>query len=892
MVYLFDEGSAKMRDTLGGKGCNLAEMTNLGLPIPPGLTITCQACNEYNALGKRFPDGLMDEMKKALAKVEIKAGKKFGDAHNPLLVSVRSGAPVSMPGMMDTVLNLGLNETTLKAIIAQSKNERFAYDAYRRFINMFGDVVLGMEHKHFEEILTAKKKAKNVKLDTELDAADLKDVAQNYKQLVEKDTGKKFPEDPMEQLELAIKAVFNSWDTPRAVTYRRISRLSDTMGTAVNVQTMVFGNMGNDSGTGVAFTRNPSNGENKLYGEYLINAQGEDVVAGIRTPKPLAALGKEMPEMYGQFADIAKRLEEHYHDMQDMEFTIEKGKLWMLQTRSGKRTAAAAVKIAVDMEREGRISKEEAIMRVQPEHIDKLLHRQIDPKAKVTVVANGLNASPGAAVGKAVFTADDAAKAGIGGRGEKIILVSVETTPEDIHGMVAAQGILTSRGGMTSHAAVVARGMGVPCVAGCEKLKVDVSRKIATVEGTNVVIKEGDTLTVDGSDGRVMLGEVPLVDPELTGDFEELLRWADSISRMHVRANVDTPKNALDARKFGAKGVGLCRTERMFNDPDRLPIVQEMILADTPDARKRALKKLEPMQKGDFKGILEAMDGLPVIIRLLDPPLHEFLPKLDELLVEVTKMSFHKTDDRVFNEKKRILDKVRELSEFNPMLGHRGCRLAIKYPEIYEMQVAALFEAATELKKEGKNPVPEVMIPLVGNVKELAKLRALVKKTADGIIAKSGVKLNYMIGTMIELPRACLTADEIATEAEFFSYGTNDLTQTTLGFSRDDAEAKFLQIYLKEGILTDNPFEVLDSNGVGKLVTMGVQLGRKVRPGLEVGVCGETGGESRSIEFYHNAGLDYVSCSKYRVPIARLAAAQATIKQKNASKKKESFGDS
>ncbi len=891
-VYLFEEGSAKMRDVLGGKGCNLAEMTNLGLPIPPGLIITCQACNEYNALGKKFPKGLMEDVRKALLVVEQKAGKKFGDAKNPLLVSVRSGAPVSMPGMMDTVLNLGLNEATLKALVAQAGNERFAYDAYRRFINMFGDVVLGMEHKKFEEILSGKKKAKGVKLDTELDAADLKEVASKYKALVEKETGKKFPEDPMVQLELAIMAVFNSWDTPRAITYRKLNRLRNDMGTAVNVQAMVFGNMGNDSGTGVAFTRDPSTGENKLYGEYLMNAQGEDVVAGIRTPKPLIQLGKEMPAIYKQFAEIAKKLEGHYKDMQDMEFTIEKGKLWMLQTRSGKRTAAAAVKVAVDMEKEGRISKEEAIMRVQPEHIDKLLHRQIDPKAKVSPVAKGLNASPGAAVGKAVFTADDAAKAGNGGNGEKVILVSVETTPEDIHGMAASQGILTSRGGMTSHAAVVARGMGIPCVAGCDKLKVDVSKKTATVEGTNVVIKEGDVLTIDGTDGRVIIGEVPLVDPELTGDFEELLKWADAVSRMHVRANADTPKNALDARKFGAKGIGLCRTERMFNDPDRLPIVQEMILAGTPDARKAALAKLKPMQKSDFKGILAAMDGLPVIIRLLDPPLHEFLPKLEDLLVEVTKMSFHKTDDRVFNEKKKILDKVRELSEFNPMLGHRGCRLAIKYPEIYEMQTAAVFEAAAELRKEGRNPVPEVMIPLVGNVNELAILRKLVKKTADEVIAKTGVKFNYMIGTMIEIPRACLTADEVAQEADFFSYGTNDLTQTTLGFSRDDAEAKFLQLYIKEGILSDNPFEVLDFDGVGKLVEMGVRLGRKVKPNLEIGVCGETGGEPRSIEFYHKAGLNYVSCSKFRVPIARLAAAQATIREKQAGKKKEGFGDS
>ena len=893
MVYLFSEGNARMRDTLGGKGCNLAEMTNLGLPIPPGFIITCQTCNEYNRLGKKFPAGVLDDVKKALLDVEAKTGKKFGDAKNPLLVSVRSGAPVSMPGMMDTVLNLGLNETTLKALIASTGNERFAYDAYRRFINMFGDVVLGLEHKTFEAILTAKKAEKGVGLDTDLDAADLKDVAMKYKAAVEKETGKKFPEDPMEQLELSIRAVFDSWNTPRAVTYRKINRIADNLGTAVNVQTMVFGNMGSDSGTGVAFTRDPSTGENKLYGEYLMNAQGEDVVAGIRTPKHLADLQKELPAIYKQFADFAKKLEDHYKDMQDMEFTIEKGKLWMLQTRSGKRTAAAAVKVAVDMVKEGKLTKEEAIMRVQPEHIDKLLHRQIDPKAKVSPVAKGLNASPGAAVGKAYFTADDAARMGInGGKNEKVILVSVETTPEDIHGMNAAQGILTSRGGMTSHAAVVARGMGVPCVAGCDKLKVDVVKKTAKVDGTDVVIKEGDIVTIDGTDGRVIIGEVPLVDPEMTGDFEEILKWADAISRMHVRANADTPKNSLDARRFGAKGIGLCRTERMFNDPARLPIVQEMILANTLEERKGALAKLKVMQKDDFKGILEAMDGLPVIIRLLDPPLHEFLPKMDELIEEVTKMECKSQNDGEYKERKRILTKAKELAEFNPMLGHRGCRLAIKYPEIYEMQAAAIFEAATELKKAGKNPVAEVMIPLVGNVKELAKLKALVKKVADDVIKRSGVKFSYMIGTMIEVPRAALTADEIATEAEFFSYGTNDLTQTTLGFSRDDAESKFLQLYIKEGILPDNPFEVLDFNGVGKLVTMGVQLGRKTNPKLEVGVCGETGGEPRSIDFYHKAGFDYVSCSKFRVPIARLAAAQATIREKNAGKKKEAFGDS
>jgi len=880
-VYLFKEGKAEMKNTLGGKGANLAEMTNLGMPIPPGFTLTCETCNDYNAAGQKFPDGLMDDVKNAITEVEKETGKKFGDPENPLLFSVRSGAPISMPGMMDTVLNLGLNEKTLPGIIKKTGNERFGWDAYRRFVNMFGDVVLGVEHKNFEQILQAKKDEKGVKNDTELSAEDLKDVATKYKEMVEKETGKKFPEDPMEQLELGIRAVFNSWDVPRAKVYRKANGIPDDLGTAVNVQTMVFGNMGDDCGTGVAFTRDPATGEKALYGEYLINAQGEDVVAGIRTPEKLATLEQKMPEIYKQFADIAQKLEDHYKDMQDMEFTIEKNKLYMLQTRTGKRTAAAAVKIAVDLEKEGKVTKEEAIMRVLPEHIDKLLHRQIDPKAELKPIASGLNASPGAAVGKAYFTADDAAKAGKGGDGEKVILISVETTPEDIHGMIASEGVLTSRGGMTSHAAVVARGMGLPCVAGCELLKVDSIAKKATVNGTDVLIKEGDLVTIDGGSGKVMLGEAPLVDPELTPEFEQILSWADEASKMHVRANADTPKNALDARKFGARGIGLCRTERMFNDPERLPVVQEMILAEDEAGRLAALEKLKPMQKSDFLGILEAMDGFPVIVRLLDPPLHEFLPKLDDLLVEVTQLSYGKGDERVLAEKNRVLKKVRELYEFNPMLGFRGCRLAAKYPEIYEMQVTSLFEAAAELKKSGKNPKPKVMIPLIGNVSELAPLKKLVKETADKTLKEAGVELDYSIGTMIEIPRAALTADEVAKEAEFFSFGTNDLTQTTLGYSRDDVEAKFLNTYLEKGILAANPFEVLDFNGVGKLITTAVQLGRKTNPKLEIGVCGETGGEPKSIDFYHHAGLDYVSCSKFRVPIARLAGAQATIRQKN-----------
>ncbi|MFH1285420.1 MAG: pyruvate, phosphate dikinase [Candidatus Micrarchaeota archaeon] len=879
-IYLFEEGSAKMKSILGGKGANLAEMTTIGLPIPPGFTITTTMCKEYNKIGHKFPAGVLEGAREAMKSVETKTGKKFGDASNPLLVSVRSGAPVSMPGMMDTVLNLGLNDSTVKGLIALTNNERFGYDAYRRFMQMFGNVVLGVKHEQFEHALEEAKTKKGVKLDTDLDANDLQTVIASYKAIVKKELGKEFPSDVYEQLELAIRAVFDSWDTPRAVTYRKLHKISDDLGTAVNVQSMAFGNMGNDSGTGVAFTRNPSTGEKKLYGEYLMNAQGEDVVAGIRTPKPLAELEKESPEMYRQFAEIAKTLEKHYRDMQDMEFTIEKGKLYMLQTRSGKRTAAAAVKVAVDMVKEGVISKEEAIMRVEPEHIDKLLHRQFDPKAKVSVIAKGLPASPGAACGKAAFTADEAAARGK--NGEKVLLVSVETTPEDIHGMAASQGILTSRGGMTSHAAVVARGMGIPCVAGCETMKVDIIAKKATIG--DIVIKEGDVVTIEGSSGSVILGEVPMVDPTLTGDFEELLNWADSISRMSVRANADTPQNALSSREFGAKGIGLCRTERMFNAQDRLPIVQEMILAETKDERLVALGKLKVMQKSDFKAIFAAMDGLPVTIRFLDPPLHEFLPRLDELLVDVTKMSYEKSDDRVLADKQRILKKVRELSEFNPMLGHRGCRLGIAYPEIYEMQASAIFEAATELKKEGKDVQVEAMIPLVGNVRELKLLRTVVENVANRIIKEAGVTLPYTIGTMIEIPRAALTADQIAEVAEFFSFGTNDLTQTALGFSRDDAESKFLRLYLEKGILDSNPFEVLDREGVGKLVKMAVDLGRKTRPNMKIGVCGETGGEPSSIEFYHNAGLSYVSCSRFRVPIARLSAAQATLKEQAVAK--------
>lgn len=873
LVYLFEEGSSKMRPILGGKGCELAEMTRLGMPVPPGFVITTEECRRYQKVGK-LSDKLKKDIFKAIGVLERKLKRDFGDSAKPLLVSVRSGAPVSMPGMMDTILNLGLNDRTV-AGLARMTNERTAYDAYRRFVQMFGEVVLGIKKEKFDRIFDSMKEKSHHKLDTELTASELKDITLQFKDLVCEETGKAFPDDPEEQLLMAVEAVFNSWNNPRAITYRNLYNIPHDMGTAVVVQTMVFGNSGPNSGTGVAFSRNPSTGENKLYGEYLMNAQGEDVVAGIRTPHPIAHMKKEFPKLYRQLEDISHKLEKHYKDMQDMEFTIEEGRLWMLQTRSGKRTAAAAVKVAVDMVKEGLITKEEAILRVSPSDIDQLLHRQLDPKVKVSPIAKGLPASPGAASGRIVFTADEAAELG---KKEKVILVAVETTPDDIHGMIASQGVLTSRGGMTCHAAVVARGMGLPCIVGCEAAKVDLDKKILVINGKTY--KEGEVITIDGTSATVMEGEIPLVEPKLTSEFRQFLDWCDGFSRMYVRANADTPGGAKGAREFGAKGIGLCRTERMFNDADRLPIMQGMIMAETKEERQKWLDKLLPMQKQDFKEILAAMDGLPVTIRLLDPPLHEFLPKIDELTTAIDGFSHKKVDDRVIEEKERILKKVRELSEFNPMLGHRGCRVGITYPEIYEMQVRAIFEAATELKKEGKKPIVEVMIPLIGNVNELKLLKAMIRSKADEIIADSGTRLDYSIGTMIEIPRACVTADEIAEEAEFFSFGTNDLTQTALGFSRDDAEAKFLQLYLNNGIYKTNPFEVLD-HGVGKLIDTAVRLGRGRRKDLKIGVCGETGGEPTSIEFYHNAGLDYVSCSRYRVPIARLACAQAALKEKN-----------
>ena len=879
-VFYFGDGRAEgkgtMKDQLGGKGAGLAEMTNTGVPVPPGFTITTDVCNLYYKNNQKVPPQVDKDMLAALKRIEKSTDKKFGDPSNPLLVSVRSGAKFSMPGMMDTILNLGLNDETVHGLAVKTKNERFAYDSYRRFIQMFGNVVLEIDKSEFEHLLERKKEEKGVKLDTELTADDLKDLVRLFKAKVKEKAGMDFPQEPIKQLQMARDAVFRSWMNPRAITYRKLNDIPGDLGTAVNVQTMVFGNMGDDSATGVGFTRNPSTGDREFYGEFLTNAQGEDVVAGIRTPHPITSLGKEMPSVYKQLRQITSKLEHHYRDVQDFEFTIEKGKLYMLQTRTGKRTAQAAVNIAVQMVKEKLITKEEALMRLDPHQIDQLLHPIIDPKAKIKVVAKGLPASPGAATGKAVFTADEAAK--LGGT-EKVILVRMETVPDDIHGMDAAQGILTSRGGMTSHAAVVARGMGKPCIAGCEEIKVDEKGKKFTVR--DLTVKEGDWITIDGGTGRVILGQVPTIEPELTGSFGELMSWADNIRKLGVRANADIPHDAQVARDFGAEGIGLCRTEHMFFAEERLPHMVEMILAETEEERRKALDRLLPMQKSDFKGLFKVMKGFPVTIRLLDPPLHEFLPKRENLMVEVATLKAKGGDPKVIAEKEKLLARVEELHEFNPMLGLRGCRLGITMPEITEMQARAIFEAACELYKEEKiKVVPEVMVPLVGHVNELKSQKAIIAKVAEEVMKKHGVKLEYMVGTMIELPRAAVTADEIAQEAEFFSFGTNDLTQTTFGFSRDDA-VKFLNFYVDKGILPKDPFVTIDQNGVGALVEMGVAKGRRSRRNIKVGICGEHGGDPASVEFCHKVGLNYVSCSPYRVPIARLAAAQAVIKQKS-----------
>ena len=878
-VYFFGngvaEGSADMKNLLGGKGANLAEMTSIGLPVPPGFTISTEVCTEFYRNNRVYPATLKDEVNANLRKVEELLGKKFGDPENPLLLSVRSGARASMPGMMDTVLNLGLNETTVQGIIRQSGDERFAYDAYRRFIQMYSNVVMGMDGFILEEILEQKKEEKSIHLDTDLTADDLKEIVASYKAKIREVLGVDFPEDPQEQLWGAIGAVFGSWMNQRAITYRKLHNIPSDWGTAVNIQAMVFGNMGNDCATGVAFTRDPSTGENYFYGEYLVNAQGEDVVAGIRTPQPinrakhkegdLPSMEEVLPECYQQLVKIRDILEKHYKDMQDIEFTIEKGRLFMLQTRNGKRTAKASIKIAVDMVREGLIDEKTAVLRVSPDQLDQLLHPSLDPKAPRKVIAKGLPASPGAASGEVVFTADEAESAAK--LGLKVILVRIETSPEDIHGMHAAQGILTARGGMTSHAAVVARGMGKCCVAGCGEIKVDYAANQFTVNG--VTVQKGDTITLDGSTGEVMLGQVPTVPPQLTGDFKTIMDWVDKYRKLGVRANADTPKDARTARDFGAEGIGLTRTEHMFFEADRIAAVREMILAEDVEGRKKALAKILPMQKGDFIQIFREMKGLPVTIRLLDPPLHEFLPQ-EEKDIEALSRTMGVSAEK-------LRHKVEYLHEFNPMLGHRGCRLGITYPEIYDMQVQAIMEAACELTRdEGFAIVPEIMIPLVAVVEELATLRANAVAVCDEVMARYGVKVKYLIGTMIELPRAALVADEIAREAEFFSFGTNDLTQTTFGLSRDDA-GKFLPFYVEKGVLQEDPFVSIDQNGVGQLVKIGCEKGRSTRENLKIGICGEHGGDPASVIFCHKVGLDYVSCSPFRVPIARLAAAHATL---------------
>jgi len=873
-VYMFTEGTADMRSLLGGKGANLAEMTRIGLPVPPGFTITTEACNEYLKLQEQFPDNMLEQAFAALEEIEKITGKKLGDATNPLLVSVRSGAAISMPGMMDTILNLGLNDESVKGLAALTGDDRFAYDCYRRFIQMFSNVVLEVEHSLFDDIIEKYKRKLGLVFDYELPAAELKNVISEYKELVKKHKGIDFPQDVKEQLIMAIKAVFNSWENQRAKVYRRINKIPDDLGTAVNVQSMAFGNMGSDSGTGVAFTRNPSTGEKELYGEFLVNAQGEDVVAGIRTPMPISRLKDELPGVYQQFENTCKILENHYRDLQDIEFTVEKGKLYMLQTRNGKRTARAAIKVAVDMVREGIISREEALLRVEAEQINQLLHRQIDHSAALDPIAKGLPASPGAGCGKAVFDADLAEK--MGQAGEKVILVRNETTPDDIHGIIYAQGVLTSRGGMTSHAAVVARGMGKPCVCGCESIKIDPASRQFAVNGT--LVKEGDIITIDGATGEVFAGEVAMIEPTLSEEFSTLLAWANETKRLAVRANADTPEDAAKAREFGAEGIGLCRTEHMFMAQERLPIVQEMIMAETLEGRQAALDKLLTFQREDFYGILKAMAPFPVTIRLLDPPLHEFLPQHDELLLEIAELKFKNANSEIIREKEELLKKVKQLSEFNPMLGNRGCRLGITYPEIYVMQARAIFEAMLRLQKEGIKTFTEIEIPLVMDKAEFAFLREEILKVYNEIKEQNQVELKFALGTMLELPRACMVADEIAENAEFFSFGTNDLTQTTFGFSRDDAEGKFIPIYLEKKILKDNPFAVLDRKGVGGLMKIAVEKAHSARPDILMGICGEHGGEPSSVEFCHIIGLDYVSCSPYRIPIARLAAAQAAVK--------------
>ena len=871
-VYLFKEGNASMRNLLGGKGANLAEMTKIGLPVPQGFTVSTEACTRYYEDGKTIGEDIVEQIYAALAETEKVCGKKFGDLENPFLVSVRSGARASMPGMMDTILNLGLNDVAVKGLANLTENERFAYDSYRRFIQMFSDVVMEIPKSFFERVLDEIKESKGAKYDTDLNAEDMKEIVVRFKEIYKEKMGVEFPQDPKVQLMEAIKAVFRSWDNPRAIYYRRMNDIPSDWGTAVNVQSMVFGNMGNTSGTGVAFTRDPSTGEKKLYGEYLINAQGEDVVAGIRTPQKIETLQQVMPEVYEQFVNIAQTLENHYRDMQDMEYTIERGKLYMLQTRNGKRTAAAALKIAVDLVNEGMITTDEAILKVEPKQLDSLLHPQFDTVAlkKAKEIAMGLAASPGAACGMVYFTAEEATAAAK--TGKKVVLVRLETSPEDIEGMAHAQGILTARGGMTSHAAVVARGMGTCCVAGCGALRVDEEAKTATIG--DVVFHEGDWMSIDGSTGKVYAEAIPTVDASVSGDFATLMGWADAARKLGVRTNADNPHDAAVAVKYGAEGIGLCRTEHMFFEATRIADMRQMILSDTEEQRREALAKLLPYQKADFKGMYKALEGRPMTVRYLDPPLHEFLPakNMTEEIEALAKELGTTTD--------KIIAKIDELHEFNPMMGFRGCRLAVRYPEIAEMQTRAVIEAAIEVKQEdGYDIHPEIMIPLVGEVKELAYVKKIVLDTAKKVMDEKGVELDVKVGTMIEIPRAAVTADEIAKEAQFFSFGTNDLTQMTFGFSRDDA-TKFLGAYYDKKIYESDPFARLDQNGVGKLVQMAAKLGKQTRPDIKLGICGEHGGDPSSVMFCHKVGLNYVSCSPFRVPIARLAAAHAAILEK------------
>ena len=916
-VYEFEEGNSKMKELLGGKGANLSEMTNLGLAIPFGCVISTQACKDYNISKPDMPKGLEDEIFENIIKLENKTKQLFGKSTNPLLVSVRSGAPISMPGMMDTILNLGLNDVTLKGLIKSTNNERFALDCYRRFIQMFGNVVLKIEHKNFERVLTEIKKKKKVEHDTDLDSKDLTKVVENYKKIIKKVTKKEFPQDPRIQLLMSVKAVFDSWNNPRAQTYRKLNDIPDNLGTAVNLQTMVFGNMGDDSGSGVVFTRDPGTGGKKIFGEFLINAQGEDVVAGIRTPLEIQNLKNKMPKMFNELKKALKTLEYRYKDMQDVEFTIEKNKLYILQTRTGKRTAHAAVRIAVEMEKENLIDEMEAVLRIEPDNIEKILHKTIDPKAKINVIAKGLNASPGAATGKAILDIEEAYK--LGTEGEKIILVREETTADDIHGMAVSEGVLTCRGGATSHAAVVARGMGKPCVSACENMYIDQKKDMVKIG--KYIIKKGEFITIDGSSGEVILGKVPLIDSKITKELNKILEWSDKYRKLRVKANANTIEGAENAKSFGAEGIGLCRTERMFNAADRLPIMQSMILADNTEERIAALNQLKPMQKEDFKGILRVMEGLPVTIRLLDIPLHEFLPPINEvveeletlknfkkmienmkalpdkikfsdpqiheylpifneLIKEISILSDKNIEDKIIEKKQEELRKIVQLTEVNPMLGHRGVRLGLTFPEIYEMQIRAIFEASVELIKEGVDIAPEIMVPQVCTSEELKWVYEIVKKIEKEIKEKEKIDVKIKFGTMIEVVRACIRAGKLAEVADFFSFGTNDLSQATFSFSREDAENKFLPLYTQRKILQDDPFKILDVKGVGRLMDITIEWGRKSRRNLEIGVCGEHGGEPRSIKICHDIDVDYVSCSPFRIPIARLAAAHAALTKK------------